>query len=406
MANQSEMEFDDNEIRPNSENQFSVLTDNIDLNLNKDKNKQTKSITIKTAKVKSNLPLPVDKKRLRESGNDHSQNSHEDSETSTKRMRDNETSIPSYATHVYMSSVDPSKPLTNQLDTIQGIIHAPELLYMEENSISEHLQLQGVLKVKRINKSINKDPTPLLILTIGGRKLPSKILCGYCSYTPELYIPRPLRCFQCQRFGHGQRNCTSEVACGKCSGKHDTKSCPTPQNISCLNCKGQHPAYANSCPVYKPHTLYKQNISSLSRSFADVTVSSAPANLLVSNQSHINQSPINNIGKQKPHTELNPQIIRKNSKTETNNFSSRPKSDLELNLLNVPPHNPFLHNPQLTKDQFWDFNKEIQTLITQNCPHIQFTKQLILFAKQQGLLNIDIANIDEMCSAISVDSNT
>jgi len=39
------------------------------------------------------------------------------------------------------------------------------------------------------------------------------------------YIPEPLRCFHCQRFGHRKSICKAAATCAICSGKHETQLC-------------------------------------------------------------------------------------------------------------------------------------------------------------------------------------
>ncbi|GBO11583.1 hypothetical protein AVEN_202519-1 [Araneus ventricosus] len=33
------------------------------------------------------------------------------------------------------------------------------------------------------------------------------------------FIPNPLRCFKCQRFGHSQTNCRGTLTCARCAEK-------------------------------------------------------------------------------------------------------------------------------------------------------------------------------------------
>ena len=67
-----------------------------------------------------------------------------------------------------------------------------------------------------------------------------------------MYIPNPLRCFECQRFGHHEDRCTAAPVCAKC-GKEGfcgvrSENCKGP--INCVNCGKDHPAYSNKCEVW------------------------------------------------------------------------------------------------------------------------------------------------------------
>ncbi|GFU18606.1 putative RNA-directed DNA polymerase from transposon BS [Trichonephila clavipes] len=99
-------------------------------------------------------------------------------------------------------------PLTvsphKSLNSSRGVISEPDLIFTPETEILEEFSGQGVIQVRRI--TIKKDaeiiPTKHLILTFNNPKLPTTIKAGYLNCKIRPYIPNPLRCFQCQRFGH------------------------------------------------------------------------------------------------------------------------------------------------------------------------------------------------------------
>ena len=65
----------------------------------------------------------------------------------------------------------------------------------------------------------------------------------------DLYIPNPLRCFSCQKFGHHKDRCRlGKVLCPKCGKEHSEAICT--EETSCINCKGPHPAFSKECPVW------------------------------------------------------------------------------------------------------------------------------------------------------------
>ncbi|KAG5870351.1 hypothetical protein JTB14_016118 [Gonioctena quinquepunctata] len=55
------------------------------------------------------------------------------------------------------------------------------------------------------------------------------------------------RCFECQKFGHIQTACKSEVACSHCADKHETRECPNKDGpkkcINCIRAKGRDIAH-------------------------------------------------------------------------------------------------------------------------------------------------------------------
>ena len=64
------------------------------------------------------------------------------------------------------------------------------------------------------------------------------------------YIPNPLRCFQCQEFGHSKRFCKKQLRCWKCGDEgHDGSDCSSEKKC-CVNCKGEHYSSSKTCPVW------------------------------------------------------------------------------------------------------------------------------------------------------------
>ena len=61
-----------------------------------------------------------------------------------------------------------------------------------------------------------------------------------------MFVPNPLRCLKCQRFGYGQNTCRG---CETCEKGHDGKSCQ--KDPMCKNCKGDHMSSSKQCPIWK-----------------------------------------------------------------------------------------------------------------------------------------------------------
>lgn len=73
-----------------------------------------------------------------------------------------------------------------------------------------------------------------------------------CFYMPELYQEKkfPIRCYNCNHFGHTSHHCTAKQSCLKCSAHgHSIKDC-TSDTIKCCNCNGNHLASDRDCPLF------------------------------------------------------------------------------------------------------------------------------------------------------------
>ena len=89
----------------------------------------------------------------------------------------------------------------------------------------------------------------MYILTYNSERNKKKI--GYINEKTEKYIPNPLRCFKCQKFGHHGSVCNGHTICGECGERE-----PNHTTINCnvnryANCSENHPSYTRSCPAWK-----------------------------------------------------------------------------------------------------------------------------------------------------------
>ncbi|GBN78254.1 hypothetical protein AVEN_58290-1 [Araneus ventricosus] len=134
------------------------------------------------------------------------------------------------------------------LNSSKGVITCGELLNVPTEEILKELQGQGVSHVRRI--SIRRDGqllnTKHLILTFDSAKLPENIKAGYMRLSVRTYIPNPLRCFKCQRFGHSKTSCRGTLTCARCAEVgHESTDCTRTEK--CVNCKGEHTSFSRNC---------------------------------------------------------------------------------------------------------------------------------------------------------------
>ena len=130
------------------------------------------------------------------------------------------------------------------LNVSKGVIrdHHQDLKDMTDGDIRLELSSQGVLKVTRfiLKKDGKEIKTNTLFVTFDFPTPPEKLKLGYVIVNVQRYIPNPLRCFQCQRFGHSKKWCKNTIACLKCGSEGHDGSERTSKTSCCLNCKGDH----------------------------------------------------------------------------------------------------------------------------------------------------------------------
>ncbi|GFO10695.1 RNA-directed DNA polymerase from mobile element jockey [Plakobranchus ocellatus] len=96
----------------------------------------------------------------------------------------------------------------------------------------------------------DKIQTDTVVLTFDSPKPPSRIRAGYLTLDVRPYVPLPMRCYKCQRYGHGKDRCKKPAAvcvrCGK--GIHVERDCSADPH--CVNCRGDHTASSKTCPKF------------------------------------------------------------------------------------------------------------------------------------------------------------
>ena len=87
------------------------------------------------------------------------------------------------------------------------------------------------------------------ILNFNIPKLLTEIRIGYLITKVETYIPNPLRCHNCQKFGHHKEKCTRPPTCKNCRKTGNYIDCQQPPK--CANCKQNHSADSKECELWK-----------------------------------------------------------------------------------------------------------------------------------------------------------
>ena len=124
-----------------------------------------------------------------------------------------------------------------------------------EDNIVEYLRPQGVTACKRfkIKKDGNLVDTNTLLLTFDRVNVPKSLKIFYRVVPVDVYIPNPLRCFNCQRFGHHENNCTEDPGsvcenCGADGHAHHTSQFKNP--TKCINCGKGHSPKSNTSEIW------------------------------------------------------------------------------------------------------------------------------------------------------------
>lgn len=158
------------------------------------------------------------------------------------------------ATKTFCISPDRVIPVSSCIalntQSVTGKIYAPEFQEEPLPTLLDMLRPNGVVAIRRLFRDPKKSHIPLFVLTFLGTSRPSSMTVGYSKIAVDPYIPSPLRCYKCCRWGHSSTYCRGAVHCSRCGQKdHNGLSCEnTP---CCVNCGGAHESLSKDCPVYR-----------------------------------------------------------------------------------------------------------------------------------------------------------
>ena len=159
----------------------------------------------------------------------------------------------------------------SSLNCSKGVIRCPALRNDTDAAILAYFDEENipVSEVRRIltRKNTEMVPTDTFILTYSIPVLPSTVTIGYQRYNISVYIPNPLRCRNCQKYGHHEKRCRRKMVCQYCGREgHDDKEECDIAGVRCVNCEGKHAASSRDCPTWTREreilrVKYTQNVS-------------------------------------------------------------------------------------------------------------------------------------------------
>lgn len=152
-------------------------------------------------------------------------------------------------------------PVTVQLhrtmNHVKGTVYSEAMSRSSEEEILDKLKDQHVTKIERMKRKVDGDlvDTHRYILTFSLTKLPSLVkLAEWHREIVSIYIPKPMRCINCQRLGHTKKWCRrTKQTCARCGEEgHKAFDCKKKrEDTKCINCTGKHLATDPKCEQYQ-----------------------------------------------------------------------------------------------------------------------------------------------------------
>ena len=123
----------------------------------------------------------------------------------------------------------------------RGVIFDRDLYDLDEHEILE-MSPPSVWKVKKIPRA------NMIILTFEDSSVPDHVYYENERVKVKPFLPKPLQCYNCYKFGHPSSVCRNIKICRNCSSPEHG---PCSEIMQCANCKLNHDPTDKKCEEYK-----------------------------------------------------------------------------------------------------------------------------------------------------------
>lgn len=124
----------------------------------------------------------------------------------------------------------------------------------------ENLKLRNgeVKGVRRMTRGPEKVETETVVAEFETKEVPKELFYGFVRFSVREYVPKPLRCFNCQKFRHIAKVCKGKRRCAQFSADREYGKCGVGVRPKCCSCGGEHSVAFWGCEVMKQQTVVQK----------------------------------------------------------------------------------------------------------------------------------------------------
>ena len=155
-----------------------------------------------------------------------------------------------------------------KLNYSKGVVKHREFRNCSEEEMEEIPHVVEAVQI-RIKKQGELIKTNTWILEFDTPKCPPTIdVCYIKNIDVQPYVPKPMRCFRCQRFGHTKKRCRARnPICPQCGQQEDHEGCD--KAAWCPNCRQSgHTASSKNCQKFIDTQKILQHVAENGGTFA------------------------------------------------------------------------------------------------------------------------------------------
>lgn len=155
-------------------------------------------------------------------------------------------------------------------NSVQGVVYCRDMIQetddviiKEINDSNRGLNAIAIKRLKKKNLQGEFYDTGTFFIQFHGKDLPQELNFAYLKIQMKEFVPPPLKCFKCHRFGHSSRFCSikdENAICVNCSDlKHTALQERCNRQMKCISCgSNEHNNASRLCHVYKKEMEIKE----------------------------------------------------------------------------------------------------------------------------------------------------
>ncbi|GAB0086572.1 hypothetical protein DMENIID0001_006620 [Sergentomyia squamirostris] len=141
-----------------------------------------------------------------------------------------------------------------KMNKSKGVVACYGWTHIPSDELKEELKafnISDVMAIKKKAEAGSMIDTGTFIVTFDSPNIPKEIDAWYYPLKVKLFIPNPMRCFKCQKYGHFGDKCRiRQKMCGLCLHDEHEGECVHPHY--CANCgSSDHLSWSRKCEVFK-----------------------------------------------------------------------------------------------------------------------------------------------------------
>lgn len=138
------------------------------------------------------------------------------------------------------------------------ITGVPLNVMMRELVVNLTVGNSAVKDARGMTRGTEKTEPETVLVEFETHEVPKDLYFGFVRYNVWEFVPKPMRCFNCQEYEHVSLVCKGKRRCASCRGDQEHGKCEPSVKPKCCNCGGEHSEAYWGCEAMKQEAAVQQ----------------------------------------------------------------------------------------------------------------------------------------------------